>query len=58
MSTLAVIVPTVSRDDMLEALVANIHDATECAHRVYLVMEETDMKSRKAAALLDGTGRR
>ena len=53
MSTLAVIVPTVGRDEMLPTLVDNIHDATECAHRVYLVMEETDMESRKAAALLD-----
>lgn len=50
---IAVVVPTVNRADMLPALVANIHEATENDHRVYLVMEKDDTASLKAAAGLD-----
>jgi hypothetical protein len=53
MTSVAVIVPTVNRADMLEALVENIHDATEGEHQVYLVMEEDDQDSLAVSERLD-----
>jgi glycosyltransferase involved in cell wall biosynthesis len=50
---LAVIVPTYRRADMLEALVANIHDTTQSAHRIYLVMEEADTDTLTVSKGLD-----
>ena len=38
---------------MLPALVHNIHEATTEAHRIYLVMEQTDRESIRAAEGLD-----
>jgi hypothetical protein len=52
-SMLAVIVPTYRRADMLEAVVANIHETTESEHRVYLVMERTDKPTLQASKTLD-----
>jgi glycosyltransferase involved in cell wall biosynthesis len=51
--SLAVIVPTYRRADMLEALVANIHEATESEHRIYLVMELADKPTLWASKTLD-----
>jgi glycosyltransferase involved in cell wall biosynthesis len=51
--TVAVIVPTINRAEMLPALVANIHQASHAEHRVYLVMEDTDTASIRAAETLD-----
>lgn len=53
MTKLAVVVPTVNRAGMLEALVANIHAATATKHRVYLVMETDDQESIRVAERLD-----
>jgi hypothetical protein len=53
MTPIAVIVPTVNRADMLEALVANIHDTAESDHRVYLVMERTDKPTLQVSKTLD-----
>ena len=53
MADLAVIVPTVNRADMLEALVDNIHEATKADHRIYLVMEYDDEESLEVAKSLD-----
>jgi glycosyltransferase involved in cell wall biosynthesis len=50
---IAVIVPTVNRADMLEALVANIHQATLNDHQIYLVMEVTDHATQEASKALD-----
>jgi hypothetical protein len=50
---LAVIVPTVKRADMLEALVFNIHEVTQTKHRIYLVLESDDEESLKVAKGLD-----
>jgi glycosyltransferase involved in cell wall biosynthesis len=50
---IAVLIPTVNRADMLEQLVANIHDVTVSDHRVYLVMEKDDTDSIMAAERLD-----
>lgn len=55
MSRLAVLVPTVNRADVLDGLVANIHDTTGTAHVVYLVMEDWDTDSIRAAACTDAT---
>ena len=53
---IAVLVPTVNRAELLEPLVANIHDTTITPHRVYLVMEDHDHASLAAADGLDAVG--
>lgn len=55
MADLAVLVPTVNRADVLVRLVENIHDTTETAHMVYLVVEEWDTDSLRAADSTDAT---
>ena len=47
--TLAVLIPTVNRAELLEPLVANIHDTTITPHQVYLIMEDHDHASLAAA---------
>lgn len=54
-ASIAVLIPTINRAQMLPALVANIHAATEGDHHVYLVMEADDSKSGDAAARLNTT---
>jgi glycosyltransferase involved in cell wall biosynthesis len=48
----AVLVPTVNRADMLEAVVQSIHDCTMNSHHVYLIMEASDKESRAVARRL------
>ena len=51
--SVAVIVPTINRAEMLEPLVENIHAATESEHLIYLVVEDDDTESIEASRSLD-----
>ncbi len=52
-AAIAILIPTINRAGMLEALVDNIHEVTDAPHRVYLIIEDTDRDSINVAKRLD-----
>lgn len=51
---IAVLIPTYRRPEKLQALLMNIHEATETPHHVYFIVENTDEPTKRVLNIMVG----